>query len=154
MSTRVFRLVTVSIAGPLVALVLSSVVIAMTTDRFLDVRNLENLSLQVSIVALIAIGSTLVILTGGIDLSPGSQVAVLTMLLATFVKFNGQPAAPAPNAFGKNPTRERRNLALPAIDADGKHDDEAEHDLLPGGRHIVQVQPILDNHDRERAKQS
>jgi ribose transport system permease protein len=91
MSTRVFRLVTVSIAGPLVALVLSSVVIAMTTDRFLDVRNLENLSLQVSIVALIAIGSTLVILTGGIDLSPGSQVAVLTMLLATFVKFNGQP---------------------------------------------------------------
>ena len=89
--SRLWRLATVAIVGPLVALGLSSIVIALTTDRFLDVRNLENLSLQVSIVALIAIGSTLVILTAGIDLSPGSQVAVLTMLLATFVKLNGQP---------------------------------------------------------------
>ncbi len=92
---RLWRLMTVAILGPLVALLLSSIVIALTTDRFLDVRNLENLSLQVSIVALIAIGSTLVILTAGIDLSPGSQVAVLTMLLATFVKFGGHPLAVA-----------------------------------------------------------
>ena len=91
MRTRTLRLLTVSIIGPLAALVLSSVVIAFSTDRFLDVRNLENLSLQVSIIALIAVGSTLVILTGGIDLSPGSQVAVLTMLLGTFVKFQHQP---------------------------------------------------------------
>src|SRR2546421_48581 len=66
---------------------------------------------------------------------------------------HGKPAAPAPNAFGKNLAGERCDLALPAIDADGKHDDEAEHDLLPGGRHIVQVQPILDNYDRERPQQ-
>jgi ribose transport system permease protein len=90
-SSRLPRLVTVSITGPLVALLMSSVIIALTTDRFLDINNLQNLSLQVSIVAIIAIGSTLVILTGGIDLSPGSQVAVLTMLLATFVKTHGQP---------------------------------------------------------------
>ena len=95
MRTRVFRLLTVSIVGPLAALTLSSLVIALSTDRFLDVRNLQNLSLQVSIIALIAVGSTLVILTGGIDLSPGSQVAVLTMLLATFVKFQHQPLSVA-----------------------------------------------------------
>ena len=54
MRTRVFRLLTVSIVGPLAALTLSSLVIALSTDRFLDVRNLQNLSLQVSIIALIA----------------------------------------------------------------------------------------------------
>ena len=49
----------------------SSLVVALTTDRFLDAGNLTNLVLQVSIIAIVAIGSTIVIFTGGIDLSPG-----------------------------------------------------------------------------------
>jgi ribose transport system permease protein len=51
--------------------------------------------LQVSTVAIIAIGSTLVILTGGIDLSPGSMVALTTCSLAILVSNNymGLPVA-------------------------------------------------------------
>lgn len=87
---RLARLLTTSTLGPLAALLLCSIVISFTTDRFLDARNIANMSLQVSIVALMAIGSTIVILTAGIDLSPGSMVAVLTMLLATFVNRQNQ----------------------------------------------------------------
>ena len=60
-----------AIAGPLVALLITVVIISLTTDRFLTAQNLINVSLQVSTVAIAAIGSTLVILTAGIDLSPG-----------------------------------------------------------------------------------
>lgn len=91
MSGRLVRRLGAQTLGPLAALTLVAIVISFTTDRFLDANNLANVSLQVSIVALMAIGSTIVILTGGIDLSPGSQVALLTMLLATFVKTHGQP---------------------------------------------------------------
>lgn len=77
-----------TLIGPLAALLVSAFAISLTTDRFLDTRNLLNVSLQVSIIAIMSIGSTVVILTGGIDLSPGSMVALLTMLLAMFVKWN------------------------------------------------------------------
>jgi ribose transport system permease protein len=84
-----------AVVGPLLALGLAVVVISLTTDRFLDTRNLLNVSLQVSIIALMAIGSTVVILTGGIDLSPGSMVALLTMVMAILVKWQGLPLAVA-----------------------------------------------------------
>lgn len=76
-----------AIIAPFLALVIVSVIVALTTDRFLDATNLKNIFLQVSTVALMAIGSTLVILTAGIDLSPGSMVALLSMLLAMGIKF-------------------------------------------------------------------
>jgi len=55
----------------------------ITTPRFLTGQNMENLTLQTSIVAIVAIGSGLTILSGEIDLSPGSQVSLLSMILAT-----------------------------------------------------------------------
>jgi ribose transport system permease protein len=88
---RALHLLGSSLAGPLAAMLLSAVAISFTTDRFLDTRNLLNVSLQVSIVAIMAIGSTIVILTGGIDLSPGSMIALLTMLMAMFVKSYHMP---------------------------------------------------------------
>ena len=78
-----------SLIGPLAATVLVALVVALTTDRFVDAGNLRNLALQVSIVALVGIGSTLVIVTGGIDLSPGSAIALMTMVFAVLVKFGG-----------------------------------------------------------------
>ena len=76
-------------AGPAIATLLVALIVSLTTDRFLTPGNLNNLALQVSIVALIAIGSTAVIIVGGIDLSPGSAIALLTMLLAMMLKFWG-----------------------------------------------------------------
>jgi ribose transport system permease protein len=79
------------IAGPFGAMLVVAVLVAATTANFLDRGNLANLILQVSIVAIIAIGSTMVILTGGIDLSPGSMIALMTVVFASAVKLWGVP---------------------------------------------------------------
>lgn len=83
------RLVQAEFIGPLAALLGISAFIALTTPSFLAVKNFENISLQVAVLSIVAIGSTVVILTGGIDLSPGSMIAFLTMSLAVFVKLQG-----------------------------------------------------------------
>jgi ribose transport system permease protein len=80
------RVLASPIAGALGAMILVAAAVAATTDRFLDEGNLANLALQVSIVAIVAIGSTVVILTGGIDLSPGSAIALMTMVFAILAK--------------------------------------------------------------------
>lgn len=78
-----------ALLGPLAAMVIVALLVALTTPRFLEAGNLSNLVLQVSIVALVGIGSTLVIFSGGIDLSPGSAIALLTMVFAVMVKLMG-----------------------------------------------------------------
>ena len=61
----------------LIALVVLFVVLAiMTEGNFLDARNFTNLTRQISINAILAVGMTMVILTAGIDLSVGSVVAL------------------------------------------------------------------------------
>lgn len=77
--------------GPLIAAILVAVIVGFTNDRFWNLGNLNNLSLAVSITALMAIGSTLVIFTGGIDLSIGSMIALITMAMSTLIKFEGWP---------------------------------------------------------------
>jgi ribose transport system permease protein len=79
------------IAGPFLAMLLVALLVAGTTANFLDRGNLSNLILQVSIVAIIAIGSTMVIFTGGIDLSPGSMIALMTVVFASSIKLWGVP---------------------------------------------------------------
>jgi ribose transport system permease protein len=83
------RLLASPVTGPAIATIAVAFLVAMTTDRFLTQGNLNNLALQVSSLALVAIGSTAVIIVGGIDLSPGSAIALLTMLLAMMLKFWG-----------------------------------------------------------------
>lgn len=85
------RVFDTQLIGPFAAMVIVAVIVALTTERFLNLGNLSNLSLQVSIVALIAIGSTIVIFAAGIDLSSGSMVALLTMIFAEMLKFMGIP---------------------------------------------------------------
>lgn len=77
--------------GPIFALAIVIIIVAIFSDRFLDGGNLANLTLQASIVALIAVGSSIVIFTGGIDLSAGSIVALLTMVLAYLLRDIGLP---------------------------------------------------------------
>lgn len=62
--------------GPLLGLILLVVIITILSPNFLTVNNLMNVLRQVSINALIAFGMTFVILTGGIDLSVGSILAL------------------------------------------------------------------------------
>jgi ribose transport system permease protein len=72
-------------------MILVAALVAATTNHFLEQGNLSNLALQVSIVAITAIGSTVVILTGGIDLSPGSAIALMTMVFAILAKNFAMP---------------------------------------------------------------
>lgn len=62
--------------GPFIGLLLIIVVISVMSPNFLTINNIFNVLRQVSINALIAFGMTFVILTGGIDLSVGSILAL------------------------------------------------------------------------------
>ncbi len=50
--------------------------LSLLSDRFLTASNLINVARQVSINAIVAAGMTIVIITGGIDLSVGSTIAL------------------------------------------------------------------------------
>ncbi len=67
---------------PLVTLVLLCVVTTLLTDRFLSPINLNNILVQSSIMAVIAMGMTFVIIGGGFDLSVGSTAALSACVAA------------------------------------------------------------------------
>ncbi|MTH53498.1 ribose ABC transporter permease [Bacillus mangrovi] len=62
--------------GMLIILLLLCVILSFSAPNFLDVSNLLNVLKQVSINGILAAGMTVVILTGGIDLSVGAIVAL------------------------------------------------------------------------------
>lgn len=68
--------------GALAALVLLVAANALLTPNFADFRNFSNILLQVAPTVLVAVGMTLVIATGGIDLSVGSVMAVASAVAA------------------------------------------------------------------------
>src|SRR5688572_2283688 len=64
-------------------LILLCLVGALVTEgRFLGPENLVNIAKQVSVNGILAVGMTLVILIGGIDLSIGSMVALTGIVAA------------------------------------------------------------------------
>jgi len=69
--------------------------LSLLSKRFLTFSNLLNVALQTSIVAITAIGMTFAILTGGIDLSVGSIVALASALSAGLIVKQGLPTYPA-----------------------------------------------------------
>lgn len=73
----------------LLGLLILCIVISFITPRFLSVGNITNVLTQVSVNAVIAIGMSFVILTGGIDLSVGSILAVSGAAAASIIKSTG-----------------------------------------------------------------
>lgn len=65
-------------------------VMSLVTDRFLTLENLSNILRLISVNLCLSIGMTLVILSGGIDLSVGSILAVAGAVTAGLIK---QPVA-------------------------------------------------------------
>lgn len=66
----------------LAVLLVGCVVMSMVSSTFLSVGNILNICSQQSTTALMAIGMTLVIITGGIDLSVGTLLGFSGMLAA------------------------------------------------------------------------
>lgn len=82
--------------GTFAGLVALSVVLWAATPHFLTVSNLLNVLEQTSINAIVAVGMTFVIVSGGIDLSVGSILALSGIALARSL----EAGLPAPLAIG------------------------------------------------------
>jgi len=67
--------------GPLIGLVLLVLILSFAAPNFASMRNALNIIDQVTVTGLMALGATAVIVTGGIDLSVGSILALSTMTL-------------------------------------------------------------------------
>lgn len=76
-------------AGPIVILVLLVCVLAALAPPFLTPRNIYNILAQTAVISVVAMGQHLVILTRGIDLSVGSNLALATVVGALVWKATG-----------------------------------------------------------------
>ena len=66
--------------GPLLILILLVAAISQLTPNFLKPVNIGNILAQTAVIAIVAIGQQLVILTRGIDLSVGANLALATVI--------------------------------------------------------------------------
>jgi ribose transport system permease protein len=71
---------------PLIALVVMVVALTLLSDKFLTFANERNILLQISVNLCLSIGMTLIILTGGIDLSVGAILAFAGAFVAGLLK--------------------------------------------------------------------
>ena len=66
--------------GPVLILIVLTAVIGLLTPSFLSPGNLSNILAQTAVIAIVAAGQQLVILTRGIDLSVGANLALATVV--------------------------------------------------------------------------
>src|SRR5258708_203993 len=84
---RLFRLVNrVRELGLLIVLLLIILIVGIQAPRFLSIDNFEQILLSVAILAIVAVGETLVVLTRNVDLSVGSMVGITAFVTAYFFK--------------------------------------------------------------------
>ncbi|WP_449182982.1 ABC transporter permease [Trinickia sp. YCB016] len=79
--------------GPLIALLLACLFFISQSNRFLSFQNFSLILQQTMVVAVIAIGQTLIVLTGGIDLSCGMLMAFGSIVMTKFAVVLGLPPA-------------------------------------------------------------
>ncbi len=91
---KIFRTL-VSDFGISLGLLFEILLFAQLSPYFFTAENLLNVSLQTSMIAIIAVGMTFVILTAGIDLSVGAMVALSGVLATSVLKID----LPFPAAF-------------------------------------------------------
>lgn len=72
--------------GMVVIFVLFAVICSLSGKNFLTINNIFNIITQASIISIIAIGTAVVIVTGGIDLSVGSVVGLVGIMGALMIK--------------------------------------------------------------------
>jgi fructose transport system permease protein len=78
--------------SPLFLLLVTFVAFFIATPTFLTANSMGILLQQTAVVAALAVGQTLVILTAGIDLSVGAIMVLSMMVTATLAKDGGMPA--------------------------------------------------------------
>lgn len=83
------------ILGPLAVMVLAILAFSLVNGRFLAAANLGLVLSQVTVIAALALGQTLVILTAGIDLSVGAIAVFTTIIMANLATKVGLPGVAA-----------------------------------------------------------
>ena len=68
--------------GPLLGLLVLVTYLSVASEHFLTEGNLENVSRQIAVTTILAVGQTLVIISGGIDLSVGAVAALAASVAA------------------------------------------------------------------------
>ena len=87
--------------GPLLGLLFVSVIFGVLIGpRFFAGANLELIARQTAIVCTVALGMTMIIVSGGIDLSVGSVVALTTVVIAVLLRSEAGPMAAALAGIG------------------------------------------------------
>src|SRR4030081_2937360 len=82
--------------GPLIGLVFVVALFAVLRPAtFLAVDNFQIMLLQTAVVGTAALGMTLIIIAGGIDLSIGSNIALCTVVIALLLQHHVPPALAA-----------------------------------------------------------
>ncbi|HEY8224889.1 MAG TPA: ABC transporter permease [Pyrinomonadaceae bacterium] len=81
--------------GIFILLIVLCVIVAIINPNFLQVINLQNLARQIGAFGIFSIGLGLVIITGGIDLSVGSVMALLGVLISILLTEKGVSPIPA-----------------------------------------------------------
>ena len=79
--------------GIVIALALIGATLTAATPNFLTAANLINVARQISLNGILAVGVTFVLLTGGVDLSLGSVVALAGVVAAGFAHPGSYPVA-------------------------------------------------------------
>ena len=77
--------------GTLLVALVVLVVFGLTSDVFLDGDNLRNILIQISVVGVAAIGTTIVLLAGGIDLSVGGAVLLAAVVIGSLAERHDLP---------------------------------------------------------------
>jgi fructose transport system permease protein len=79
------------ILGPLAVLLLAIIAFSIISGRFLSAANLGLVLAQVTVIAVLGLGQTLVILTAGIDLSAGAITVFTSIIMANLAHTVGLP---------------------------------------------------------------
>nr|BFE76935.1 hypothetical protein GCM10020092_102360 [Actinoplanes digitatis] len=77
--------------GPLAVLIVAIIAFSIANQRFFSAPNLSLVLAQVTVIAVLALGQTLIILTAGIDLSVGAIAVFSSILMANFATKLGMP---------------------------------------------------------------
>ncbi|GAA3909225.1 ABC transporter permease [Actinoplanes auranticolor] len=77
--------------GPLAVLIVAIIAFSVANQRFFSAPNLSLVLAQVTVIAVLALGQTLIILTAGIDLSVGAVAVFSSILMASFATKLGMP---------------------------------------------------------------
>jgi ribose/xylose/arabinose/galactoside ABC-type transport system permease subunit len=76
---------------PLILFVLVFIIFGLLSPRFFTYKNFENILVQSSYVGIVGVGMTFVLLTGGVDLSVGSNMYLSAAIAGVFILGNGLP---------------------------------------------------------------